>query len=180
MTLPLTPATDADVTDAALAARGDVAAFERLYRRHVARVHSLGRRMLSDGEADDITQDVFIRVWNKLSSFRGDSAFGTWLQRLAINVILAKRETIANRRKWQDDDEDAGERPSTARVTPELTVDFEKAMQRLPRGQREVFVLHDVEGYKHEEIAGLLGISVGTSKSQLHRVRMALRKHLDR
>lgn len=117
---------DAEAVEVALAASGDTHAFERLYRAHVAQVHSLARRMLGEEHADEVTQDIFVRAWQKLS------------------------------------------------------VDFEAAIERLPPGAREVFVLHDVEGYRHEEIAGLLGVAVGTSKSQLHHARMALRRHLDR
>ena len=173
--------TDPDGEDAALAAGRDAAAFARLYARHAGRVHALARRMLGPGEADDATQDAFIRCWDRLHSFRGDSAFGTWLHRLAVNVILAKRSTLATRRGRyveKGPDWDADDEPSPRLPRPELAMDFEAALDRLPDGQREIVVLHDVEGYKHEEIGTLLGISEGTSKSQLHRGRMALRKYL--
>jgi len=174
--------TDSDAADAALAAGRDASAFARLYARHSARVHALARRMLGPGEeAEDATQDAFIRCWDRLGQFRGDSQFGTWLHRLAVNVILAKRATLATRRgRYVEKGEawDADQEASPRLPRPELSMDFEAALERLPGGQREVVVLHDVEGYKHEEIAEMLGISEGTSKSQLHRGRMALRKYL--
>jgi RNA polymerase sigma-70 factor (ECF subfamily) len=170
--------TDADRFDAALAARGDPVAFERLYRRHVPRVHSLVRRMLSVDVADEIAQDIFVRAWQKLSLFRGESAFGTWLHRLAINVILAKRAELAKQRGRFTDDEFAIERTPARTVMHEARMDFETALARLPAGAKEVFVLHDIEGYKHDEIAELLGVTAGTSKSQLHRARNALRECL--
>lgn len=173
------PAED-DAVDAVLAASGDAQAFERLYRRHLGRVYSLARRMLGPEEADDATQAVFIRTWEKLGTFRGESAFGTWLHRLAINVMLARRTTIGTERKRYAEPEAALERVSGRAAPKDLSMDFARAIERLPRGAREVFVLHDIEGYKHEEIAELLGIVTGTSKAQLHRARMALRGHLDR
>src|SRR3989441_992814 len=171
---------DAETADAALAAAGDGRAFERLYRAHVARIHSLVRRMMGPDQADDVTQDVFVRAWNKLATFRAEAAFGTWLHRLAINVILARRTTLGRERGRYDDSEDALERAPGRPPRPELSLDFEEAIGRLPDGARQVFVLHDVEGYKHQEIAEMLAIVPGTSKSQLHHARMALRKHLER
>ena len=172
--------TDPDAIDATLAASGDASAFERLYRSHVPRIYSLVRRMLNDDDADEVAQDVFVRAWQKLGTFRGEAAFGTWLHRLAVNVILARRETLGVRRKRYLDGDAALEMIPARRTGPELTMDFETAMARLPDGAREVFVLHDVEGYRHEEIAEMLGLAAGTSKSQLHRARMALRRHLER
>lgn len=166
--------------DVALASGGDADAFERLYRAHAARVHSLVRRMLDGDEADDVTQDVFIRAWHKLNTFRGESAFGTWLHRLAVNVVLARRKTVGIERGRFMADDAPLEQATGRRDTPELSVDFEEALARLPDGARQVFVLHDVEGYRHEEIARMLGVVPGTSKSQLHHARMALRRHLDR
>lgn len=171
---------DSIAADTALAASGDGSAFERLYRAHVARVHTLVRRMLDADEADDVTQDVFIRAWQKLSTFRGEAAFGTWLHRLAVNVVLARRKAVGiERGRFIAGDEPLDE-ASSKPVSPALTLDFEDALARLPEGARQVFVLHDVEGYRHEEIARMLGIVPGTSKSQLHHARMALRRHLDR
>lgn len=174
-------AKDAQTADAALAASGDGRAFERLYRAHVARIHSLVRRMMGPEHTDDVTQDVFVRAWHKLPSFRGEAAFGTWLYRLAVNVILARRATIGTERGRYDAREDTWDTlPGRPGAAVELSMDFEKAIGRLPDGARQVFVLHDIQGYRHEEIAELLGIVPGTSKSQLHHARMTLRKHLDR
>jgi len=171
---------DAEAADAALAASGDASAFERLYRAHVARIYTLARRMTGADDADELTQDVFVRAWEKLSTFRGDSAFGTWLYRLAVNAILGRRATIGrNRKRLGSGDEMLEHMPSRAE-TPELTVDFESAIGRLPAGARQVFVLHDVEGYKHKEIAEMLGITDGTSKAQLHRARLTLRQYVER
>jgi RNA polymerase sigma factor (sigma-70 family) len=166
---------DADRFDAALAAKGDTLAFERLYRRHIARMHSLARRMLNGEAADETAQDIFVRAWQKLNLFRGESTFSTWLHRLAINVILAKRADLAKQRGRYADAEIALEHAPARTVLHAERMDFENALAKLPDGAREVFVLHDIEGYKHEEIAELLGVTAGTSKSQLHRARMALR-----
>ena len=168
-----------DASDVAAAAAGDVRAFERVYRRHVARIHSTAIRMLGAEEADDATQDVFVRAWQRLGQFRGDSAFGTWLFRLGVNVMLSRREVVATRQRRHVDDAELIDTLSARGASPELGLDFEAAMQRLPPGMRQIFVLHDIEGYKHDEIAAMLGIAQGTSKSQLHRVRMVLRKYLD-
>lgn len=171
----------ADARDAILAAGGDARAFERLYRRHVARIHGLARRMLGPGDADDVTQDIFVRAWQKIGLFRGNSAFGTWLYRVGINVILGRRTALAKRReRFVRPAEHMIEDLPAPRASPGLAVDFERVIERLPAGAREVFVLFDVEGYKHQEIARMLGITPGTSKSQLHRARMLLREHLDR
>ena len=175
-----TTAADAEVADVALAASGDGRAFERLYRGHVARVHSLARRMIGPDAADDVTQDVFVRAWHKLGTFRGEAAFGTWLHRLAVNVIHTRRTSLGTERSRFDDKDSALESASGRHGDPELSLDFEDAIERLPDGARQVFVLHDVAGYKHEEIAQMLGIVPGTSKSQLHHARMALRRHLQR
>jgi RNA polymerase sigma factor (sigma-70 family) len=174
---PATSVADLDRTDIALAREGDAQAFERVYRRHAARIHALCRRMLSPEEADDATQEVFIRAWQKLHLFRGDAAFGTWLHRLAVNLLLGRRQTQANQRARIDADADVVSLASR-RDRADLRVDFEAAIRTLPPGAREVFLLYDVEGYTHEEIAGMLGVNVGTSKSQLHRARMSLRQYL--
>ena len=167
--------------DAARAARGDTDAFERLYRRHVSRIHGLTRRMVGvrdPEEASEMTQEIFVRAWQKLSTFRGEAAFGSWLYRLAINLVLARRESLARRRGRMSDAEGLLERTAGPAASLDLALDFESAIQRVPDGAREIFVLHDVEGHKHHEIAGLLGISSGTSKAQLHRARMLLRRFL--
>src|SRR6267154_4129155 len=173
-----TPARSGLDGDVALAAGGDQTAFERVYRTHVARIHSLTRRMLGPGEADEVTQDIFVRTWQKLGQFRGDSAFATWLHRLAINVVIERRRSYAIQRDRMSDDPSALDFVTVAPSRADLTVDFEHAMDQLPPGAREIFVLHDVEGYKHREIAVLLDIASGTSKRQLHRARMLMRKHL--
>ncbi|MFQ5889808.1 MAG: RNA polymerase sigma factor [Gemmatimonadota bacterium] len=168
-----------DTADAHQAARGDLPAFERLYGRHVARIHSLCRRMLDADLADEVTQDVFVRTWEKLGTFRGDSTFGTWLHRLAVNVILARRKRLGIRReRFAADGEAAIGRLSVRPAHTELAVDFEAGIERLPPGARQVLVLHDVEGYKHAEIAELLGVTTGTTKAQLHRARMMMREYL--
>jgi len=178
-----TPALNLEPRDEAMdardAARGDAQAFERLYRSTVGRIHSLARRMAGEGAADDLTQEIYLRAWTRLHTFRGDARFSTWLHRLAVNLILTRRATM----KRQGDRTVSG--PGlldrmTARVgRPGLKVDFEAALATLPERARDVFVLYDVEGYKHEEIGEMLGIHPGTSKSQLHRARMLLRRHLD-
>jgi len=166
-------------SDVALAARGDSSAFERLYRTHVARIHSLTRRMLGRDQADEVTQDIFVRTWQKLAQFRGDSQFSTWLHRLAVNVVIERRRSFALQRERLTDDPAALDLVTVAPGRADLTVDFEHAMEQLPPGAREIFVLHDVEGYKHREIAAMLEITAGTSKRQLHRARMLMRKHLN-
>lgn len=164
--------------DVALAAAGDVRAFERVYRDHLTRVHGLVRRMAGGVDADELTQDVFVRLWQKIGSFRGDSAFSTWLHRLAVNVVIERFRTDATRRQRLHDGEEIFETLAGPSRSGDLSIDFETVLAKLPDGAREIFVLHDVEGYKHKEIAALLEISAGTSKAQLHRARMMLRRHL--
>ncbi len=171
---------DAEAADATLAASGDASAFERLYRIHAARIHSLARRMTSAEHADELTQDVFVRAWEKLSTYRGEAAFGTWLYRLAVNLILGQRAKISRIRERLQGGEKMLEAMHSRPETVELAVDFESAIERLPDGARQVFVLHDVEGFKHKEIGEMLGVTAGTSKAQLHRARMALRQYVER
>lgn len=128
--------------------------------------------------AEDLTQDAFVRAWEKLRTFRGDSQFGTWLYRLAINVIVEDRRKGGNRLRPQVDDEDLLRNLSVPPANAGFTMDFEAAVNLLPDAARRVFVLHDVEGYKHREIGKLVGITSGTSKGQLHRARMILRRYL--
>ena len=168
--------------DAALAAAGDRGAFERLYRAHVGQVYSLCARMVADRAlAEELTQDVFVRAWEKLALFRGEAAFGTWLHRVAVNVVLNRRRVDGTRRaRFEDTDED-GDFAHAARTSqPGDRMDLEAAIATLPPGARRVFVLHDVEGYTHEEIAAQLGITSGGSKAQLHRARTLLREALNR
>mgnify|MGYP001764798167 CR=1 FL=1 len=186
MTLPLplhpTPQPSDDV---ALAIAGDRRAFERLYRANVDRIFSVCVRMVGDrGKAEELTQDAFVRAWEKLGTFRGDAQFSTWLHRLAVNVVLNDRESEGRRRDRHDegiDDMDAiafGDvRPLPV---PGLSLDLEQAIAALPPGAKKVFVLHDVEGYTHEEIAESLGVTAGGCKAQLHRARMLLRRMLTR
>src|SRR2546421_3144876 len=138
------------------------------------------RDVVGPDSADDIAQDVFVRAWTKLPTFRGEAAFGTWLHRLAVNVILARRTTLSTERGRYHDSADILDGVAGRPAAPELSMDFEEAIGRLPDGARQVFVLHDIEGYRHEEIADMLGIVAGTSKSQLHHARMGLRRHIDR
>jgi RNA polymerase sigma-70 factor (ECF subfamily) len=168
------------VDDVVLAAQGDTAAFERVYHAHLARVYGLARRMAGPDQADELTQDVFVRAWQKLGTFRGESAFGTWLHRLAVNVIVERFRTLGVRRERFLADGEAVLEVATAppRSRPDLGMDLQAAIDRLPPGARQVFVLHDVEGYRHEEIGALLGVSPGTSKSQLHRARQTLKNLL--
>jgi RNA polymerase sigma-70 factor (ECF subfamily) len=165
-------------SEVARAAAGDVRAFEELYRMHLPRVHSLVRRMTAGRDADELTQDVFVRVWQKLGTFRGDSTFTTWLHRLAVNVVIERFRTDQVRRARIYDGDDIFEMLPGPAQTRDIGMDFESALEKLPDGARQIFVLHDVEGYKHHEIATMLEISAGTSKAQLHRARMMLRKHL--
>lgn len=169
---------EGDLRDVRLATDGDTRAFERLYRGHVARVHGLARRMVGHEEADELTQDVFVRAWERLETFRGEAAFGTWIHRVAINVMLARQETRKrDRGRFEDDDARLEAAPVLPRET-ESKIDVEAALANLPEGARRVFVLHDMEGYKHHEIAEMLDITVGTSKSQLHRARLLMRDQL--
>jgi RNA polymerase sigma-70 factor (ECF subfamily) len=173
------PSNQVPVDDVALAAGGDASAFERVYQTHLGRVHSLARRMAGPESADELTQDVFVRVWQKLATFRGESSFATWLHRLAVNVIIERFRTLgAARLRFLDDGESTLELLPGRSGHDDVRMDLDAAMRQLPPGARAVFVLHDVEGYKHDEIGRLLGVSVGTSKSQLHRARMTLRMHL--
>jgi RNA polymerase sigma-70 factor (ECF subfamily) len=169
-----------ETTDVRRAAEGDHAAFERLYRDHVGRVYALCVRMVDEQSAEDLTQEVFIRAWNKLETFKGQSQFGTWLHRLAVNHVLSRRETQRKREARTAGGEGLLARMmAPTRRSPGHALDLEQAIGRLPDRARDVFVLYDVEGYSHDEIADALGVSVGTSKSQLHRARMLMRKHLN-
>jgi RNA polymerase sigma-70 factor, ECF subfamily len=175
---PERPSPAADLSDASRAATGDVRAFERLYRSHVARIHGLARRMIGADLADEVTQDVFVRAWQKLGTFRGESAFGTWLHRLAINVMLSRRAWLGTQRARFAGTDAALETEPSRPVGTDARLDMDAAIERLPHGARQIFVLHDVEGYRHEEIATFLGVTSGTTKAQLHRARMLLRRHL--
>lgn len=159
---------------------GDHAAFRELYRQYAGRVYALCLRLTGDAaDAEERTQDVFVRVWDNVGSFRGESAFTSWLHRLTVNVVLAERRTSWRRERRVAPAADpavlergGGEPPSG------LAVDLERAIATLPDGAREVFVLYDIEGYSHIEIARLTGIAEGTSKAQLFRARRLLRERL--
>lgn len=175
-----------DLTLAQSAAKGNMFAFEELYNRHHRRVYSLCLRMLQNThEAEDLTQEVFIQLYRKIGSFRGDSAFTTWLHRMTVNQVLMhfRKRTV----KFEKTTEE-GETPEqivvgTGNQDKMPIVDkiaLDSAIALLPAGYRNVFVLHDVEGYEHEEVARILGCSVGTSKSQLHKARLKMRKLLQK
>jgi RNA polymerase sigma-70 factor (ECF subfamily) len=186
------PAVEFDVAacpDGELAARaagGDVGAFAEVYRRHNRRVHSLCLRMLKNAEeAEDLTHDVFVHLFRKIGSFRGEATFTTWLHRLTVNhVLMHFRKHKHWKERTAEDDEDSHARvienleaAADSTPSPDL-IALDLAVAKLPPGYRAVFVLHDVEGYEHEEIAAMLGVATGTSKSQLHKARTKLRKLL--
>jgi len=159
---------------------GDVAAFENLYRSHAARVYAVCLRMVADpARAEDLTQEAFVRAWEKLGSFRGKSAFATWLHRLTVNTVLGEIRSRGRRRDEGVASEElrAVPDPRPARQ-PEAGIDLERAIATLPSQARLVFVLHDVEGFRHHEIGQLMGIATGTSKAHLHRARRILREVL--
>ncbi|HEX6576288.1 MAG TPA: RNA polymerase sigma factor [Gemmatimonadaceae bacterium] len=171
--------------DVMLAAKGDRRAFERLYRAHVNRVFTLCTRMCgSRVRGEELTQDVFVRAWEKLPQFRGDAQFSTWIHRVAVNIVLTDRKNEARSRKRMVEDEPEKENTplQKASVTPGYgdRMDITAAMETLPAGAKQIFILHDIEGYKHEEIAEMCGITAGGSKAQLHRARLLLREALTR
>jgi RNA polymerase sigma-70 factor, ECF subfamily len=169
------------------AKQGDAAAFEQLYTAHKRRVYSLCLRMIGDpAEAEDLTQEAFLQIFRKLGTYRGEAAFSTWVHRLTVNLVLMK---LRKKGLWTfslddpgDDSEDS--RPmeiGAADTTLTGSVDrltLERAVEALPPGYRIIFQLHDIEGFEHREIAGMIGCSVGNSKSQLHKARMKLREML--
>jgi RNA polymerase sigma-70 factor (ECF subfamily) len=164
------------------AKRGDLTAFEELFRLNQGRIYALCLRMVADpGRAEDLTQDAFVRAWQKLGSFRAHSAFGTWLHRLTINVVLGD---LRSRKRWESRTSDLESTEPTLSARPRrdsvAAVDLEQAIAALPTQARSVFVLHDVEGYKHREIADMIGLAEGTCKAHLHRARQLLRKRLRR
>jgi RNA polymerase sigma-70 factor (ECF subfamily) len=171
----------ADLELARRCQKGDGAAFEELYRQHAGRLYNLVFRMTGSAqEADDLLQDVFLRAYRKLASFRGDSSLGTWLYRLSMNQCLdylRGRQARMGRTTDSLDEEGAAEPAAPGAVVPAAIsrLDLERAIGRLPEGCRAAFLLHDVEGFEHHEVARILGISEGTSKSQVHKARMKLR-----
>ncbi len=159
---------------------GDAAAFEGLYRLHAGRVFAICLRLCGDpARAEELVQDVFVRVWRRLDSFQGRSAFSTWLYRLATNVVLdALRAEIRRSARETPVEEPADWETPKPPAPPGLGLDLEAAIASLPTGARMVFVLHEVEGYRHEEIAEMAGLAEGTCKAQLHRARRLLRERL--
>jgi len=161
---------------------GDKTAFRDLYREHAGRIYAVCLRLTGDAAAaEERTQDAFVRAWERLGTFRGESAFGTWLHRLAVNVVLMEQRgrRRRERRVAPASDDPVFERAAAVPAGAER-LDLERAIALLPAGARAVFVLFDVEGYSHEEIAGMCGIAVGTSKAQLFRARRLLRGILER
>jgi len=169
-----------------LAAAGDMAAFEDLYRTYKSRVYSQCLRMTRNiGEAEDLTQEIFIQLYRKLKTFRGESLFTTWLHRLTSNAVLMHfRKVAARPERTTDDGEVMSELPvgsewsNTTSLVDRIALN--QALQQLSPGYRAVFILHDVEGYEHHQISEILGCAVGTSKSQLHKARLKLRRLLRR
>lgn len=172
----LTPAPTRQPDDVERAQRGDAQAFRRLYMATADRMHRLARWLLHSGDVDDAVQDVYLRAWERLPDLRDPRTFDGWLRRVAVTVILRRREQTARTRSREDELSAAAEAP--AREAPAgLALDLEHAIARLPGGARDVFVLYDVEGHDHGEIGRMLGISPHTSRSQLHRARTLL-KHV--
>lgn len=177
-------ASDYDLTQAA--SKGDMFAFEEIYQRHHRRVYAICLRMLQNAaEAEDLTQDVFIQLYRKIGSFRGDSAFTTWLHRLTVNQVLMhfRKRTVKFEKTTEEGETPVQivggtENPRKMPIVDKIAL--ENAIEQLPTGYKNVFVLHDIEGYEHEEVARILGCSVGTSKSQLHKARLKLRKLLQK
>lgn len=165
--------------DIARAQRGDMDAFERLYRVHVGRVNALCIRLTGGRGAEELLQDVFVRIWEKLPSFRGESTLGSWMHRVAVNVYLVSRRSELRREArvvTSDEPESLGVDAVRGYVTddPDTRIDLERAIARLPAGARAAFVLHDIEGYLHEEIAEMQGVATATVRAQLHRARKLL------
>lgn len=168
------------------ASKGDMFAFEETYQRHHRRVYAICLRMLQNAaEAEDLTQDVFIQLYRKIGSFRGDSAFTTWLHRLTVNQVLMhfRKRTVKFEKTTEEGETPiqivgGTENPRKMPIVDKIAL--ENAIEQLPNGYKNVFVLHDIEGYEHEEVARILGCSVGTSKSQLHKARLKLRKLLQK
>jgi len=162
------------------AQRGDAGAFERLYRDTAGRIYALCLRMTGHPQlAEELTQESYLRAWRKIGGFRGDSTFGTWLHRVAVNVVLGHLRSRERNTERMGLDTDVAELELSADIEDTGTrLDLERAIAGLPDRARIVFVLHDVEGYRHRDIAHLTGMAVGTSKAHLSRARSLLRKAL--
>ena len=161
---------------------GSAEAFERLYRRHGRRIYALCLRMVSNPErAEELTQDVFVRAWNTLGSFQHRSAFGTWLHRLGVNVVLSDMRSEKRRAQREVTPGDMSEFEGEVKgAMPDTRMDLEVAIGALPGGAKKVLILHDIEGYRYREIAELTGVAEGTVKSQLSRARRLVREALER
>ena len=176
------PVTEQQNHDGALvdrAQRGNAAAFEELYRRHIDKVYGLCVRMTGNqAEAEDCAQEAFIQAWSKLDKFRGDSAFGTWMHRVAVNSVLGRIRKSKREHDRIQAVSDVAPPPESIGDTSGLR-DLEEAVNKLPSGARHVFVLHAVYGYSHQEAGNMLGIATGTSKAQLHRAKRLLQQQLN-
>ena len=172
----------------ALAQQGDASAFERLYKAHCKHVYSLCLRMLRNAaESEDLTQQVFLQLFRKIGTFRGDSSFSTWLHRISVNAVLMhmrrkhplenQMDSLDDTRSGSADPRDSGKSPFSMPTVIER-LNLKRAIRRLPAGYKRFFLLHDVLGYRHAEIAARLGCSIGCSKSQLHKARKSLRRLL--
>jgi RNA polymerase sigma-70 factor (ECF subfamily) len=162
---------------------GDTGAFELLYRQCVGRVYAVCIRISADrSHAEELTQETFIRAWEMLKTFRGESAFSTWVHRIAVNTALAalRSRTRRSMREEPSDEPEQYHDRAIAQDSAHLGFDIEKAIAALPPQARAVFTLHDIEGYKHAEIAEQLGVTVGTCKAQLHRARRLMKEVLGR
>ena len=178
----VTPLNDGGVIDDVVrrAQRGDVTAFETLYRAHAPAIYALCRRMVGDErEARDLVQDIFVRAWERLTTFRGQSALATWLHRLGANVVLERIRSTKRDALRLIDSDDATLSMFAREAQMDDRIDLDAALVHLPGGARTVFVLHDIEGYSHDEIAQMTGIAPGTARAQLFRARRALMKLLD-
>jgi len=180
---PAASVADVDNALARSAAGGDSTAFEALYRRHAARIHGVVARLVGydRARAEDLVQEAFVRAWQALPAYRFESAFGTWLHRLAVNTALMDLRAARSRPRGTDDEDalDQVGAQDTAGQATALSLDLERAVATLPPRARAVLVLYDVEGWKHEEIAEALGMAIGSSKAQLHRARGLLRERLE-
>ena len=163
------------------ACRGDTGAFEDLYRQHVGRVYGLCLRMTGQPEsAEDLAQDTFVSAWRSLPGYEGRSSFSTWLHRIAVNAVLARRRSPQGRNEISMTD-DSGEQmdfEAEGRMDEATPIDVERAIASLPPGARDIVVLHGIYGYSHEEAAEMLGVAVGTCKAQLHRARHLMRAQM--
>ena len=179
---------DRELALARLAASGDERAFERLYAAHAPRVFALCARMSGSRQrAAELTQDVFVQVWKRLATWRGESALSSWIHRVTVNLVLSNARASSRRQTHEMTSDDAEgdtlpERPTPSRADSGVhdAIDLERAIAALPEGARTVFVLHDVEGYRHHEIAALTGTAEGTCRAQLHRARKLLIEALNR